>query len=278
MPQFIAVSRERHAGKKWRRAKGYAFASTQTLAPIVGLELASAPLTMPLAFFQEAGSFVLVAVLSATPGRNMLVAPDGRWLGGYIPAAFRGYPFALLPTQETDKVVLGIDADNGLAVEGDSAGEEFFDRDGNLSPALQKLSDFLMTLERSRKATNAAVASLAEAGVIRPWPVKIKTEPAGRVIGGLHRVDQAVLNALADDAFLKVRKAGALPIAYMQMLSMGLIGMFEWLAQRQAKVTPPPAAALPESLDSLFGMSSGDIIQFDELPDLSEGQSKDGLG
>ena len=103
MPQFTAISRDSHAGKKWQRFKNYGFASTSALAPVVGVEIARAALAMPLAFFQEARRFVLVAVLSLTPNRNMLVAPDGRWLGGYVPAFLRSYPFALLPQQGTDQ-------------------------------------------------------------------------------------------------------------------------------------------------------------------------------
>jgi hypothetical protein len=262
MPQFTPVSRERHAGKKWQRLKGYRFASAITVAPIVGAELGRAALAMPLAFLQEADRFVLVAVLSLTAGRNMLVAPDGRWLSGYIPALFQTYPFCLLPKQGSDQVVLCVDADSGLVVEGETAGEDFFDQQGNLSPALKKVFNFLGELERGRKATDVAVSTLAAAGIIKPWPIKIKTEQGDRAMTGLHHIDAAALNALADDAFLKLRKSSALSVAYAQMLSAGQLGLFEQLARLQAKLTPPPVAALPENLDSLFGLSSDDIIQF----------------
>ena len=93
----------------------------------------------------------------------MLVAPDGRWLGGYIPASLRGYPFRLLPQQGTDQIVLCIDTDSGLVVDGNAAGEDFVGPDGNISPALKKVLDFLNQLERSRQATDVAVSALAEA-------------------------------------------------------------------------------------------------------------------
>ena len=34
-----AISRDRHAGKKWQRFSSYGFASTSSVAPIVGVEL-----------------------------------------------------------------------------------------------------------------------------------------------------------------------------------------------------------------------------------------------
>lgn len=263
MPQFTAVTREHHAGKKWQRFTGYGFASTSALTPIVGVEIARAALAMPLAFFQDRDRFVLVAVLSLSPNRNMLVAPDGRWLGGYVPAFLRSYPFALVPKQGTDQVVLCIDTDSGLVVDGNAGGEDFIGPDGNLSPALKSVLDFLNELERSRRTTDVAVAALAEAGVIQPWPIQLKTEQGEQPAPvSLYRVDEIALNALTDEAFLKLRKASALPIAYAQMLSMGQLGMFEHLARLQAQLRPPPAPTLPESIDSLFEMPGDDTIQF----------------
>jgi hypothetical protein len=55
MVQFVAVSHERHAAKKWLRHTGYSFAATEAVAPIVGAELSKAPLSMPLAFTEQAG-------------------------------------------------------------------------------------------------------------------------------------------------------------------------------------------------------------------------------
>jgi hypothetical protein len=264
-PQFTVVSRSHHAGKKWQRLKSYRFASTVALATIVDAELVNAALAMPVAFVKNEDRFVLVAVLSLTPGRNMLVAPDGRWLGAYVPANFRAYPFCLLPKQGTNEMMLCVHANSDLVVEGDSAGEDFLDKDGNISPALKQLVDLLNELERRRRVTEVALAALAEAGVFCPWSIMHKTGEGEQAIAGLHRIDEAALNALPDEAFLKVRKSAALPIAYAQLLSMYQIGIFEPLARLHAKLTPPAAsiaAALPENIDSLFKMPDDDLIRF----------------
>ena len=106
------------------------------------------------------------------------------------------------------------------------------------------------------------MAALAEAGVIRPWQIKLKSGEGEQPVSGLHRIDGAALNALPDDIFLKLRRASALFLADAQMLSAGLLGIFEHLARLQPQLTPPPAAALPESLDSFFQMSGDDTIRF----------------
>jgi hypothetical protein len=46
------------------------------------------------------------------------------------------------------------------------------------------------------------------------------------------------------------------------MLSEGQLSIFEQLARVPAQRTPPPVAALPESIDSLFKLPNDDTIRF----------------
>ena len=262
MTKIVPVTPELHGAKRWRRISNYNFAVGDPLVPVVGAELSRLVPTMPLAFVERAGAYELMAVLSFAPGRNLFVGPDGRWLGGYIPAFFRSYPFRLLAREGTDVSVLCVDEDSKLIVGGESAGEDFFDADGKSSAAVKPILDMLSEVERSRKATQLAVLALAEAGVIQPWPIKLKTAQAEQAIGGLHRIDEAALNALGDEAFLKLRKASALTLADGQILSMGQLGIFEQLARLHSQPGPAPVAALPENLDSLLERFGDETIRF----------------
>ena len=246
MPRFVAVSRERHGQAKWSRNKSYAFAAADPIAPVVLAELANTMVSMPLALSEQAGRYTLVAVLSLTPGRNMFVGSDGRWLGRYVPAWFRGYPFRTFPRPGTDNAVLCVDEESDLVVEGSAATEGFFDAEGNLSPALKPRFEFLMQVERNRRVTDLAVAALAEAGVIRPWQIKLKTGQGEQPVDGLHRIDGAALNALPDDIFLKLRRASALFLADAQILSTGRLGIFEQLAKFNSQLAPPPSPHCPK--------------------------------
>jgi hypothetical protein len=266
MPRFAAISRERHANKKWLRFSNYAFAAGEVIAPIVTAELTRVALVMPCAFVQQSGRYTLVAVLSLVAGRNMFVGSDGRWLGPYIPALIRLHPFRMLPTERGDSAVFCVDEQSNLVVDGSSAGEEFFDAQGNPAPVLKPLFDVAMAVERSRKSTDLAVEALAQAGAIRPWEIKVKDAEGERPVGGLHRVDEAALHALPDETFLNLRKTSALPIAYTQMLSMGQLGMLEHLARirTQAAAPPPratpiPFADLPDTLDDLLENLKDDL-------------------
>jgi SapC len=268
MVQFVAVSRERHGGKKWRRPDGYSFAAKDALVPMVAAELFRVALSMPIVFVEQSGRHQLMAMLSFTPGRNMMVGPDGRWLGTHIPTWYRGYPFRLLSRDEgAREPVLCIDEDSKLVVDGVAAGEDFFDANGGPSPALKPIVDELVAIERNRQATRLAVSAVSETGVIKPWPITLKTAQAEKTIAGLHRIDEAALDALADDAFLKLRKAAALPLVYGQMLSVGQLRVLEYLAKLQAQLPHShlPASALanlPETLDGLFGLGEDDTVKF----------------
>jgi hypothetical protein len=155
-----------------------------------------------------------------------------------------------------------VDEGSGLVVEKHIAGEDFFDTDGTLSPASKPAMELLTQLHRSRQATDLAVSALAQAGVIKPWPIKVKSEQGEQPIHGLHRVDEAALAALPDEVFLKLRAASALPIAYAQLLSTGQLGIFAQLARLHSQPGPAPVAALPESLDGLLERLNDDTIRF----------------
>ena len=89
-------------------------------------------------------------------------------------------------------------------------------------------------------ATDLAMASLAEAGVIEPWPLEVEVDGKKTAIKGLHRVNESALGALDDEAFLKLRKTSALRLAYAQLMSMGQIARFDQLVQLRQQLAQTP--------------------------------------
>ena len=237
-PAYAAISRQTHAAKGWRRHNGYGFAAAEAIVPLVGAEFAKAALAMPIAFVgQGAGRLRPMALLSLAAGRNLFVAPDGRWLGGYVPAALRGHPFALLRPEGAEQSVLCVDEATGLVVDASFPGSEpFFDAEGNPANPVRRVLDFLVQLDANRIVTERAVVALAAAEVLVSWPLEAETPEGRKPVAGLFRVDEARLNALDSDAFLVLRVEGALPLAYAQLLSMGQLSVFQTLIQLQAQL------------------------------------------
>lgn len=255
MPQLSAITKQSHTDKSWTRYSSYAFASKDNLAPLVGAELSKAVHAFPMAFIKQQDSFLLVAVLSLIPGTNLFVAPTGQWLGGYVPSVLRGYPFVLAKAEGKDNLILCVDEESGLVHEGKAAGEPFFDDSGEVSQPVKGILNFLNQVEQNRAATNLAVAVLADAGIITEWPLKIKQGDQEKPVTGLFQIDEAKLNSLDDEQFLKLRKAGSLPLAYAQLLSMGNSQVFEKLVKVQQQ-----AVAKTRDIGSFLG--DDDIISF----------------
>lgn len=235
---LAALSPTQHAGRLWRRYDSYAFAAAATIVPLVGAEFAKAAHAFPIAFTREADSFAPVAVLGLEPGRNLFVTADNRWVGAYIPARLRGYPF-IQARAEDGRTVLCVDEDSGLLSEAGAdagaVGDPLFTGEGALSESLQAIAGFLTETEKNRLSTQAAVARLAAAGVIQPWPISVTVGGAPRTVTGLFSVDEAALKALPDPAFVALRQQGTLTLAYFQLFSRAHIALLEKLVAAHAQ-------------------------------------------
>ena len=268
-PKLTVVSLETFSDKAWKRLSNYAFAAEEAVIPIVMMELIRAVPAMPLAFLQSGDAFELVAVTAMQPGTNWFVAPDGRWLGGYIPAALRVYPFRLIKLQDRSENVLCIDEASGLIVEA-GQGESFFDEKGEPNNIIKELLDVLSKMERSRLETRIAVNALAAAKLLRPWPINIKQEDKTVSMTGLYTMDETALKVLDNDAFLPLRRSGALPVAYAQLFSMNQLSVLQRLlqqrnAQKASASAPPPPPLTVQSLKGIkgIGLSQDDgILKF----------------
>ena len=258
MPTFQAISSTTHADKRWKRYDSYAFAAHDALAPLVAQELPRAVLHLPIAFVAQDGQFTPVAVLGIQPGQNLFVAPEGRWLAAYTPAAYRAYPFALANLPDGQQV-LAFDTDSGLLTEGE--GEPFFDADGRPAQAVQNILGFLTQVQTNRELTQRICKALADHQLLQAWPITVNGDGGERQVEGLYRIDEAALNALAAESLKALQEAGALPTVYSQLLSMQHLPLLGQLAQAQAQAQRKAAQALPTTpsgeLDLSFLSNNG---------------------
>ena len=187
-----------------------------------------AAVAMPIAFIEQSGRYLPVAIMSPQQGRNLFIGPNGQWLGIYVPAALRSYPFSPARVEGSDKLTICIDEDSGWVVNAAANPDapKFFEEDGSPSGAIKAALDLVTQIEHNRSITDLAVAALAEARIIQPWPITVTDGNQQVPVKGFHRIDEAALNALDDQTFLKLRKSGSLVLAYAQLISMRTIGVF----------------------------------------------------
>lgn len=272
MTKYHALSKIDHAGQSFQRYTSYGFAAAQNIAPLVQQELAKACMSLAIGFMRQGEHFMPVAVQGFLPGKNLLVAPDGRWLGQYIPAAYRGYPFALLPN-EAGQLVLCIDTDSGLLADADAEGqgEALFDAQGEPTQAIQQVMHFLEQTARNRQATLDICKALAQQQLLQPWPMEVQTAQGKKEITGLFRIDEAALNQLDAQALKALQQGGGLQMAYMQLLSMQHLDKLAELAkahEQHEQAQAQTAAALPVNskgeLDLEF-LNQTDTLSFSGL-------------
>lgn len=227
-----AVRASTHSDKSWTPYSGYAFAAKIMAAPISADELSYASTEFPLAFL-KAERTMFVALLGVNTDQNLFVAPDGRWVGQYVPAVMRGYPFKLLPAEE-GRYALGYDDASGL-IGAAGQGEPFFDDKGEPTERIQQVLQFLIRLQNGLDQGTRVAAKLEELDLLETWPLKAMDGGKERNVVGLQRVNETKLSALADDQFLELRKIGALPLIYAQLLSMANIPTLGRLGQAHAQ-------------------------------------------
>lgn len=255
------LSLQQHGQLRWRSPADYGFAGHDNLCPLVLQELPKAVMALPIGFIAQQDQFLLVAIQGLQAGSNLYVAPDGRWLAGYIPAPYRSHPFRLART-ESGQQVLCIHSDSGLVSA--SEGQPFFDDQGQLAPATAQVLQFFQQLEGNRQHTSAACTLLQQHGLIQPWPVRLQTDAGAQELGGLLRIDEAALNQLSGATLEALQRSGALQLAYCQLLSMQHLASLGQLAALHAKARQAPTPAPARDLDLEF-LNQGGTLQLGAL-------------
>ena len=262
MPKIAPLSKERYASKRWIRDSGYAWASADTVVPLVASEMPNALLIYPLAFIRAQDDYLPVAVFGLGGNKNLFVAPDGRWIGGYKPLVYQAHPF-VMASDDKGQAIVCVKEDSDLL--SDISGEALFEADGQPSAALKSAMELLGMIAGNRPATLRATQILQANGLIKPWQVVLKDEGGERPVGGLYCIDEAALNALSAESFESLRQAGALLVAYCQLLSMQQLPVLGKLAkahglvdkERMAKTAAKTAPEL-----NLEFLKNNDTIKF----------------
>jgi len=242
----VAISKDRHGGRFWRRFASYAFARDRHSVPIVLAELEPGASAFPLVFRNTAtGSVEPHALLHLTAGEpSPFVASDGTWRGTYVPSILRAHPFAATPAQAGAEMALLVDEASGLITD-DPKDEAFFDENGAPSSALEQVIAFFRTRAQSELATQAACAALQAAGLLSPLAPLPGLNDSDA--DGLLTVDPARLDALDPAALPGLWSCGALRLAHAQRVSLCHAGWMARALRTGADFAPRTSAPAPDT-------------------------------
>lgn len=257
MSNWIAISKSNHLHSKWKAREGFEFASQDEVAPVYLGELTKLVPLYTLAFMKIEGRFKLVCLLGVGKGRNCYINSNDQWLGSYVPAHYRKYPFTLIKNNQEERLF----CIQSQFISSDDKGSAMFLPDGNLAPVAQKVLDFLSMCESAEKQTDDACRVLYESDLLEPWDMTISTKSAGDIrIDGLYKINENKLQELNAVSLEQLNNQGALKLAYGQLFSVEqtaqLVERLEFLYKSEDATTTP-------AIDSLF--EDNKTINFDAL-------------
>jgi hypothetical protein len=183
------------------------------------------------------------------------VSNSGVWLGEYVPALYRTYPFRLARNDENVEVLC---IDETFAQVSDSTvGEPFFMPDGSPSPPVAEVFTLLSQIDKEHRNTEKACEVLARHSLFEPWPLRVQDGAELHEPGGLLRIAESKLYSLDSAALIEIRDCGGLMLAFGQLFSMHQIYKLGKLG------TTTPSGAMGQQPPKLS--EENGIISFDNL-------------
>jgi hypothetical protein len=230
--EIYPVTRERHGARAWKKSAGLGWARHERAVVVSRQEAMQLMMTLPLAFIRHAEQYHLVVVLGLRQDENVVVGPNGNWLGGQVPALLQNYPFRLLRSAEGLEL-LGVD-ESGLLPPGTEGGMALFNGEAP-APELTAILEQLMQGDKQRQHTRQVVAVLDQHGLLEPWDIQIQSEAGIRKVEGLYRVNEKKFNEVPAESLLELRNRGALVLAYSQLMSMHHIHQLRRLSEARQR-------------------------------------------
>ncbi|MGD1925004.1 MAG: SapC family protein [Paracoccaceae bacterium] len=217
--KVVPISTERHKG--WSVAQGdYGFARETNAAPLMCAEFQSAATELPIVFGNTETGYKPVDIIGIEQGRALTVDDKGDWVGQYIPAFVRRYPFVFAEAENKQTYTLCLDEDyEGV----DSAGEKgqaMYDGD-EPSEFLKKVLEFTKNIELEQRRTLEFGKLLEANDLMTPMQAGI-TMPDGqkRAVTGFHVVSREKLKEITPEVLTDFFNRDVLELVYYHLASL----------------------------------------------------------
>lgn len=221
-----AMNPDRHGSLGLAARADFSFTRAAHALPVVTGEMPAAMRSYPIVFVGPGNQPVVITGLRQ--GENLFVDKDGQWAKPhYIPAYVRRYPFILADDggQGSGRLALCVDRASDRVVEQAAAaarGEKvapFFAGTGATESTKQALA-FCNQYQMDFAATRTMVDKIAAHGLFVERRSTVTLEN-GEVLNltDFKVIDEDLFNKLSDEAFLDLRKSGALTLVYCHLAS-----------------------------------------------------------
>lgn len=215
-PEPLDVRRHKTMGLN--DASDYGFAQGANAIPVHVAEFALVARDYPIVFV-GGDNPMPVAIVGIRQNENLFVDANGGWAAGrYIPAYVRRYPFLFLRNESENQLILCFDRACNRVAEG--AQNPFFEGD-DPSEFTQKALEFATNVQQQFSATERFMELLRDRGLLvtqqRNFALFTGEQ---RALTDFQAVDEARFNELDDEAFMSLRKTGAVGAVYCHLVSL----------------------------------------------------------
>ena len=267
---LVALNAEVHRDLRFTPNQPFDFARDQVLIPITAAEVQKIARELVIVFPVQKG--VPQAVAGVEPGQSLHITDEGHWLGRYVPAHLRRYPFVLAekPTTAEQRAKTGrqyvvqFDAD-ARHFEG-SEGVALLDSEGKPTELLQKVQKVLMQMNHDQERTQEMIEQLDESGLLVERQIRVTPKDGQPVVlTGFRLIDVKALAALEPTRLAALRSSGALTLAYAHLMSLSNLED-GWIVKARAGGREPRVA-----LEEIFRGEDDFTFDFDSVtPDSSQ--------
>lgn len=257
--QLTALTRDQHQDLRFAPAKGYAFASSLMVSPVMLGEVNLVARDMPVLFAKT--DAMPIALLGLKSNQNAYVETKGKnkgkWLARYVPAHIRRYPFMLAEqqTETTDasgKRMFTVMADLTAPHFADPKGARLFDDQGQPTATLADIQKVLMDLQRAHVRTQRCVQQLVDAELLVERVLQAQSGSGKKLaLEGMKVIDTQRLNQLPPEQLAALQRSGAMGLIHAHLLSLSNLNEAPLRLAEDLAPLPPVMAGDTLSLSGL---------------------------
>ncbi|TVQ41144.1 MAG: multidrug transporter [Geminicoccaceae bacterium] len=238
----VPVSAQRHKDWSIKTGDSYAFAAKVNSVPLTAIEFGQAAGEYPIVFAGTPEAVFPAVILGVQQDENLFVDTDGRWLGRYVPAFVRRYPFVFSEDAEGKTFTLHLDERfEGCNQEG--RGERLFDADGEQTQYLKGVLGFLQDYQARFRRTQAYCKRLVDLKLLQPVQAQFTLNTGEqRMLGGFMTVDREKLKAIAAEDAADMLQKDELECTFLHLASLR---HFQNMLERFAPKQPTLGAEAP---------------------------------
>jgi hypothetical protein len=218
MPKPVLLNNLEHRDVRVITRRGAEFGDRVMAAPTFPAEFRDVQACYPIVFRKTVDGlgFESIALFGLQEGENLFLNGD-RWDASYLPMMVERQPFLIGLSGEELMINIDINHPRVSLTEG----EQVFKPHGGNSEFLERTNSLLFTIHNGLQAMPGFLAALLEHELLESFVLEVELNDGSQnQLVGLYTINEDRLQALGDEAVVKLHRAGYLQSIYLVLASL----------------------------------------------------------